>query len=195
MSNSCVTILWLQRLWNFSCALHLWWLVKSHWFMHSMTCGFFLRSSIGGVAYVTVFNSSVTWPATFRLRGYKCICWLFLCFHNPPNSDMDYRIFNVSTWSFAWVRIHTGVGHTDSESAQPFWLKKPSKFFLCSWRDSNPRPLDLQSNTLTTEATRHPGDRWLVEWVYISDRWLDESHWFTSVVTGDWMNHIGLHLW
>ena len=22
-------------------------------------------------------------------------CWLFLCFHNPPISDMDYKIFNV----------------------------------------------------------------------------------------------------
>ena len=30
---------------------------------------FFLRSSIGGVAYVTVLNSSATWAATFRLRG------------------------------------------------------------------------------------------------------------------------------
>ena len=22
-------------------------------------------------------------------------CWVFHCFHNPPNSDMDYGIFNV----------------------------------------------------------------------------------------------------
>ena len=22
-------------------------------------------------------------------------CWVFDCFHNPPNSDMDYGIFNV----------------------------------------------------------------------------------------------------
>ena len=27
-------------------------------------------------------------------------CWVFLCFHNPPNTDMDYRIFNVHMWSF-----------------------------------------------------------------------------------------------
>ena len=26
-----------------------------------------------------------------------CACWMFKCFHNPPNSDMDYRIFNVRT--------------------------------------------------------------------------------------------------
>ena len=24
-------------------------------------------------------------------------CWVFWCFYNPPNSDMDYRIFNVLT--------------------------------------------------------------------------------------------------
>ena len=22
-------------------------------------------------------------------------CWVFLCVHNPPNSDMDFRIFDV----------------------------------------------------------------------------------------------------
>ena len=49
-------------------------------------------------------------------------CWVFYCFHNPPNSDMDYRIFNMRTWLFLCVLIHTGVaGHTDSESAQHFW--------------------------------------------------------------------------
>ena len=29
----------------------------------------------------------------------------FGCFHSPPNSDMDYRIFNVRTWS---QFLHTG---------------------------------------------------------------------------------------
>ena len=24
-------------------------------------------------------------------------CWVFGCFYNPSNSDMDYKIFNVST--------------------------------------------------------------------------------------------------
>ena len=45
------------------------------------------------------------------------LCVVFSCFRNPPNSDMDYRIFNVRT--FLCVRTHTGVGHTD-ESAQHF---------------------------------------------------------------------------
>ena len=33
---------------------------------------------------------------------------LFWCFHrNPPNSDVDYRIFDVRMWSFC-MRMHTG---------------------------------------------------------------------------------------
>ena len=32
----------------------------------------------GGVAYVTVFNSSATWAATFRLRGYKYMLVVFV---------------------------------------------------------------------------------------------------------------------
>ena len=43
---------------------------------------------------------------------------------NLPNSDMDYRIFNVHAWSFLCVRVHTGVGQNDSESAPCFWLGK-----------------------------------------------------------------------
>ena len=90
--------------------------------MHEFFFEFFsLRSSIGGVAYVTVFNSSATWAATiFHLWGYKCMLVIFSWFHNPPNSDMDWRIFNVRAWSLVCVRIHIEVGHTDGESAQPF---------------------------------------------------------------------------
>ena len=51
-------------------------------------------------------------------------CWFFSCFSNPPNSDMDYMISNARTWPFLRVRIHTGVGHTDSELAQHFWLEQ-----------------------------------------------------------------------
>ena len=83
--------------------------------------------------------------------GCTRACWLFSCFHNPPNSDRDYRIFNVRTWLVFRMRAYThgGWAHTDSESAPPFWHGQTQKFFLCSWRDSNPRPLDLQSNALS----------------------------------------------
>ena len=29
-------------------------------------------------------------------------CWVFYCFHNPPNSDMDCGIFNVRTYVNAY---------------------------------------------------------------------------------------------
>ena len=38
-----------------------------------------LRSSMGGVAYATVFNISATWAATFRLREYKCMLDTSVC--------------------------------------------------------------------------------------------------------------------
>ena len=49
-------------------------------------------------------------------------CCLFSCFHNPPSSDVEYRIFNVRIMVFC-VRAYTHggwIGHTDRESAQPF---------------------------------------------------------------------------
>ena len=39
---------------------------------------FFCLPPIGGVAYVTVFNSSASWAATFNLRGYKCMLVIFV---------------------------------------------------------------------------------------------------------------------
>ena len=38
---------------------------------------------------------------------FTLICIRYLCFHNPPNHDMDYRIFNVPILSFnACVRLN-----------------------------------------------------------------------------------------
>ena len=56
------------------------------------------------------------------------MCAVFSCFRNPPNYDKDYRIVNVRT--FLCVRIHTGVGHTDNESAQHFDSEKLSQFMF-----------------------------------------------------------------
>ena len=72
-------------------------------------------------------------------------CWVFSCFRNPPNSDMDYKICILRTWSFLCACIHTGVGHIDSESAQHFCLWKTHKLFLHSWQDLNLGPLDPSS--------------------------------------------------
>ena len=64
----------------------------------------------------------------------------------------------MRTWSLLCVCITTGVGHTDSESAQHFWLGKTKKKFLCSWRDLNLRPLDLESDVLPSPLS--PSTSW-----------------------------------
>ena len=81
---------------------------------------------------------------------------VFSCFLNPPNSDKDNEIFNVRTYLIILMRayIHTGIGHTDSESAQHYDSEKLSHFVLCSRRDSNLGPLDLESDSLPIEPPR-----------------------------------------
>ena len=59
---------------------------------------------------------SIQYPHTFKCLGKSTAaakaalpsptsaCWVFSCYRNPPpNSDMDYRIFNVRTWSVLCV--------------------------------------------------------------------------------------------
>ena len=53
------------------------------------------------------------------------------------------------------LRAYTHGGWAHRQQVSTTFLTR-KKFFLCSWRDSNPWPLDLQSNALTTEPTRHP---------------------------------------
>ena len=56
---------------------------------------------------------------------------VFPCFHNPPNPDMDYRIFNLRTWPFVYVRIHTGVGvHREASQRNLLDSEKKIKVFL-----------------------------------------------------------------
>ena len=71
------------------------------------------------------YLGKATTAAKAALPSHSSAClFCFSCFRNPPNSGMDYRVFSVRTWSFLCVRIHTGFGHTDSESAQHFRLGK-----------------------------------------------------------------------
>ena len=45
-----------------------------------------------------------------------CACWVFQCFYNPPNSDMDYRIFNLCSDVYA-CNHKRGCTDTIRESA------------------------------------------------------------------------------
>ena len=52
----------------------------------------------------------------------------FSCFHNPPNSDTEYRIFNVRTWSF----LHGGWAHRQRFSTTFLTRKNSHKFVSCA---------------------------------------------------------------
>ena len=92
----------------------------------------------------------ITWLFQFTVHKY---------IYPPLNSDMDYRIFNVRTFSCN-AYTHTGVGHTDNESAQHFDSgKNCHTFFLCPGRDSNLcpwNPSDLEADAPPIEPPRPP---------------------------------------
>ena len=59
------------------------------------------------------YLGKATAGARAALPSHTSAGWVFSCFCNPPNYDMDHRIFNVRTLSF--LCVHTGVGQTDRE--------------------------------------------------------------------------------
>ena len=72
---------------------------------------------------------------------------------------MGYRIFTWATVSCVLDHLYAcvytwGLGHTNNESAQHFWVGKIT-FFLCSWRGSDNGSLDFESDALPTEPPRH----------------------------------------
>ena len=79
-----------------------------------------------------------SWVRLQQLQGQR---YLFLqvfravVIHRTLTWNTEFVAF-VLDWSFFCVRIHTGVGHTDSESAN-FWLVEKLNLFLCCWRSSN----------------------------------------------------------
>ena len=60
-------------------------------------------------------------------------------FRNPPNSDVDDRIFNVRAWSFLCSACtHGGWATPTASQHNMFDSDKLSHFFvLCFWRGSN----------------------------------------------------------
>ena len=76
--------------------------------------------------YLTVATRAV-------LPSPASACWVFSWFRNPTNSDMDYRIFNVRTWSdHLYVCVYTwGLGTlTTSQHNILDW--KPLTNFSCA---------------------------------------------------------------
>ena len=100
---------------------------KKQWFQTSWRLVSYIR-----VDYITFLQENLgCFPQGKRaaiVPFFFFLCAVFLCFHNPPNSDMDYSIFNRRTWSFLnLMHAYThGGGHTDNQSAQHFDSEKLS---------------------------------------------------------------------
>ena len=114
--------------------------------------GEFSHEKFGSLSPRKVSCNRVALPT---LINYDMHAGSFRVSINVPNYDMDYRIFYVHTWSFACERIHTGVGHTDSESAQHFDSKKLT-LFLVRLTGFEPRVFGSRVPRSTNWATQLP---------------------------------------
>ena len=65
-----------------------------------------------------------------QLPSPRSACWVFSCFCNPPNSDMDYRIFNMCDHLYECVYTW-GLG-TPTASQHIFDTGKTITNFSCA---------------------------------------------------------------
>ena len=66
----------------------------------------------------------------WHILSFLCT-WFSVYFHNPPNSDMDYKINNRRIWSFNTWMCAWGQGSPKAGQNIIFDTEK-SKFLLCS---------------------------------------------------------------
>ena len=92
---------------------------------------FFIHFIIHFRQFGPPYLGKTTAAARASLPSPTSACGVFSCFHNPPNSDTDYRIFNMRMWSFLGVRAYTG-GWAHRQRVSPTFLtqKNSHKFFL-----------------------------------------------------------------
>ena len=88
-------------------------------------------------------------------------CWAFLCFHNPPTSNMDSRIFNVHTDVNA-VDCARGCTDTRKRVCTESWLWEKN---LLPHREIEPASATCRSDALPSEPHPHPGWWW---WLLLS---------------------------
>ena len=82
-------------------------------------------------------------------------CWVFSCFRNPPNTDMDYRIFNMRTWSLLLLLYRRGWAYRQRVSTTVLTRKKSFRF-LVLLTGFELGPWTVKSDALPTEPPRRP---------------------------------------
>ena len=83
-------------------------------------------------------------------------CWAFLCFHNLPNSDMDYEVFNVYTDMYA---CDSSRGCTDTRKRVCTKVDSGRKI-SCRTGESNLRR--QRAGPMLYQLSYTPHSRWLV---------------------------------
>ena len=102
-----------------------------------------------------------------------CACWVFYCFHNPPNFDMDYRLFHVRTDVNA-CDCTRGCTDTRKRVCTESWLweKNPSPH-----RGIEPASAAWRSGALTNWAISPSPFSWCVcSPGVIPSGWLGSKH-------------------
>ena len=131
------------------------WSLKTNYL--SIVLPYTLLSFCWNSGRLTQYNSRKSSATQF----YKYMLGLSVFVRNPPNSDMDYKSFNVRTWPFLCMRIHTGVGHTKNESAQHFWLGKTLTNCSCAPDGFRTSGLSISTPTLYDSSHPSPSENWV----------------------------------
>ena len=95
-SIKCLPLILESRLWHFQCMLGC---LVFTWFTklwHGLQDLLYIHVIVG----VSISHRTLMWTTGSLMC--TCVCW---CFHEPPNSDKDYRILNVYMWLlvFPWA--------------------------------------------------------------------------------------------
>ena len=94
-------------------------------------------------------------------QSYKCMLGFFSCFRNPPNSDMDYRIFNVHMWSFVCVHAYnTHRGWAHWQVSTTFFSRKKITIFFCAPDWAGIRTWGVWISSLMLYQLSHPVTPW-----------------------------------
>ena len=142
---------------------------KDRRWKHRSVCSKNMKLCVTILSFAVHFWSEIRAPECTKLHRFASRFQNFLGRHapDPPSIGLTFRFLDfhsIPPLMYVYHLIGLNVdfmGVVSMGRTLLLGLSKNSKFFLCSWRDSNPRPLDLQSNALTTEPTRHPD--WLVD--------------------------------
>ena len=86
-------------------------------------------------------------------------CWIFLCFRNPLNLNMDYRIFIMRAWPFLCVRVH------------PIMSRSPTPRKGLHWRFFHGWPQVVELSSMQYNLYKYIIIIFRRLWFFLSSQW------------------------